>query len=41
MVTLHIYLMVSPDKKEEFSRLYWNEYVPAISKQEGFINTSY
>jgi antibiotic biosynthesis monooxygenase (ABM) superfamily enzyme len=36
MITLHIYVQVTPAKEAEFEGLYRDEYVPAISKQQGF-----
>ena len=36
MITLHIYLQVMPANDAEFERLFRDEYVPAISRQQGF-----
>lgn len=39
MVTLHIYLDVEPEQESQFEETYRNAFVPAISKQEGFLRT--
>jgi heme-degrading monooxygenase HmoA len=36
MITLHIYLQVTPVREAELERLYRDEYAPAISRQRGF-----
>jgi hypothetical protein len=36
MITLHIYLQVTPAREAEFTRLYHDAYVPAITRQRGF-----
>lgn len=40
MITLHIYLQVTPAREAEVARLYHDEYVPAISRQQGFRSTA-
>lgn len=37
MITLHIRLNVEPGQEARFEELYRNAFVPAISKQEGFL----
>ena len=36
MIELHIYLEPHGGKEKELESTYWNEYIPAISKQDGF-----
>ena|SRR5947209_12698916 len=40
MITLHIYLQVTPAREAELEQLYRDEYTPAISRQRGFRNTA-
>ncbi|MBW2618256.1 MAG: antibiotic biosynthesis monooxygenase [Deltaproteobacteria bacterium] len=40
MIELHMHVEVYTGKEEKFENLYWNEYVPAISIQEGFRRTT-
>jgi len=40
MIELHIYVEPLPGKERELETLYWDEYVPAISIQEGFVRTT-
>lgn len=36
MITLHIYLRVTPGREEELGRVYHQVYLPAVSTQRGF-----
>ncbi len=36
MIELHIYLEPHDGKESDLESLYWNEYVPGITIQEGF-----
>ncbi len=40
MIELHIYLEPFEDKEKELESIYWNEYVPGITIQEGFHRTT-
>lgn len=40
MIELHIYLEPLAGKEKELEDLYWNDYVPGISIQKGFIRTT-
>jgi len=40
LIELHIYLEPIPGKEKELELLYYNDYVPAISAQEGFQRTT-
>ena len=40
MITLHIYLQVTPAREAELERLYRDEYTPAITRQRGFRSTA-
>jgi len=40
MIELHIYLEPIEGKETELESLYWREYVPGISVQEGFQRTT-
>jgi len=40
MIELHIYLEPLAGKEKELEGLYWNDYVPGISVQKGFIRTT-
>ncbi|MCL6600718.1 MAG: antibiotic biosynthesis monooxygenase [Alicyclobacillus macrosporangiidus] len=39
MITLHIDVTVAEDNRERFLEIYRSKYVPAISRQEGFVRT--
>jgi heme-degrading monooxygenase HmoA len=40
MITLHIYLQVTPAREAELAQLYHDEYTPAITRQRGFRSTA-
>ena len=40
MIELHIYLEPFAGKEKELESLYWNEYVPGITTQQGFQRTT-